>query len=217
MYVIGANTFFQVLREFTVKLLVFVGIRVRLLVKEFNDSLGKDVTNSLDESAILQVLTAEVEGHVFLKRDEKRLRIRTYAVSNTLNKSQPVRHQSFAFILDENLAREQGNTDLLSSHTVLQELTEASWVSYLLHVRFRNVEQALKSQWSIGLEVDDVRRRVVGASDELVELFVLFGANIFGLLHPNGSDGVNLLAIKIDREANEVRVSLNHIWDRVKT
>lgn len=67
MYVIGTDTLLQILGELAVKLLVFFGVGVSFLVEVFNDSLDEHVADSLDESAVLQMLTAEVERYVFLQ------------------------------------------------------------------------------------------------------------------------------------------------------
>lgn len=75
----------------------------------------------------------------------------------------------------------------------------------------RDVEQTFKGQRGISLEVDDVRRRVISTSDELVEFLVLFRGNSGRLLHPNGTNGVNLLAVEVNWESDEVGVGLDDV------
>lgn len=87
----------------------------------------------------------------------------------------------------------------------------ASSVTHLLHVRLRNVEQALQGQWGISQEVDNVRRRVISTCNELVEFLVLLRSDILGLLGPDSTNGVDLLTIEVDREANKVGVGLDDI------
>lgn len=69
VYVVGTDTLFQVRGEFVVKFLVFVGVVGGLLFQELDDSLGQDVADSLDESAVLQVFTAEVKRDIFLRSE----------------------------------------------------------------------------------------------------------------------------------------------------
>lgn len=188
MSVVSGDAFFEEARELGVVLAPFFGVILGFLIEMLEETFGNDVAEFTHEGGVLHGLAGDVEGKVL-------------AIDHAADEAHPVGEKLGGLGVDEDFFAIEGDPMLSLAH------------AHELHVLIREEEQGVDDEGGVGLEVEAVGGGVPGVSGEFVEVVVLFVGDVFAGFEPEGFDGVDALAVKVDGEADEVGVAFEDFLD----
>ena len=187
---ISSHTLFEEEAETTPEIVIYFGFLFGFFFECFEEALGDDLVQFLNQGAILHRLAGNVERQVG-------------AVDDATHEAQPVGKEILRLVVDEHFAAVEAYTRL---HTAK---TEA------FHIFSWRVEDGVDFEGCIGVEVKPKARLVEGLGLEFVELFVFFLGDVALTFEPDRADGVEFLAIHQYGELHEGGILFNDLFDTI--
>ena len=182
MFLVGDDAFLDEAAELGVETAVFVRIGFGFAVEEFEEALGDDVPEFLDEGAVLHGFAGDIEREVI-------------AIDDAAEEAEPFREEALGVSVDEDAAAVEGDAGFGLAH--------APWFGVFL----RDEDEGIDDEGGVCVEVQAVAGFVPCVGDELVEFAVLFVGDLAAVFEPEGFDGIDPVAVEEDGEWDEVRVA----------